>query len=71
MATEPLVHLPKSRPVNRCLRRRDRAALRCWGGRPGCDCEDRPNRKKNPEDKSEGFPSHVSLLTQEVRVGTN
>ena len=68
---QPLVHLPKIRPVNRCLRCRDRVALRFWGSRPGCDCEDRPNRNKDPEDKSEGFPSHVSLLMQEVRVAMN
>src|SRR5262249_30232866 len=68
---QPLVHLPKIRPVNRCLRCHDRVALRFWGSRPGCDCEDRPNRKKSPEDKSEGFSSYVSLLIQEVRVDTN
>src|SRR5215831_7472663 len=39
---QPLVHLPKIRPVNRCLRCRDRVALRFWGSRPGCDCEYRP-----------------------------
>src|SRR5262249_24225956 len=37
-----------------------------WRSRPGCDCEDRPNRNKNREDKSERFPSHVSLLRQHV-----
>src|SRR5215471_21154159 len=68
---QPLVHLSKIRPVNRCLRCRDRVALRFWRSRPGCDCEDRPNRNKNPEDKSERFSSHVSLLIQEVGVDTN
>ena len=64
-----LVHLPQRRSVNRCLRCRDRVALRFWGSRPGCDCYDHPSRKSDPEHKSEGsLSAHLSLLMSDSAV---